>query len=73
MATFATELGSNANGIESLTPSAAMCRVVGEAIGRANVDPPARFADPQSRFILVEHASFHQSRVRRWVSTSANC
>src|SRR5258706_9661922 len=36
--------------------------LVGESIGRADVDPPPRFAHTQSCFILVDHFRLHQSR-----------
>jgi hypothetical protein len=57
----ATKLWSNANGIKSFAPSTAMSRVVGESIGRADVDPPPRFTHVQSCFILVDHFRLHQS------------
>src|SRR5260221_2156780 len=57
-----TKLRSNANRIKSGATSAAMSCVMGESLGRADVDPPARCADPQSRFILIEYTSLHQSR-----------
>src|SRR2546428_10611510 len=62
MAAFATKLGRNANGIKRFASSTAMSRIVGEAIGRADVDPPPRCADAQSGFILVDHVRLHQSR-----------
>ena len=59
----ATKLGSNANGVERRTSSARMSCVVGELIRRADMDPPAYFADAQPRFILVDHVRLHQSRL----------
>src|SRR5712691_91669 len=58
----ATKLWSNANGIQSRAPSPGMSRVVGESIGRADVDPPPGCAHAQSGFILVDHVRLHQSR-----------
>src|SRR5256885_13567709 len=58
----AAKLRSNANRIQGLAPSAAMSRIVGESLRRADMDPPPGFADPQPGFILIEYARFHQSR-----------
>src|SRR5256714_10284394 len=58
----ATKRRSNANGIECLASSARMSGIVGKSIRRADVDPPALFANAQSRFILVDHLRPHQSR-----------
>jgi hypothetical protein len=35
---------------------------VGESIRRVDMNPPALFAHSHPRFILVDHARFHQSR-----------
>lgn len=39
--------------------------VVGEPISRADVNPPALFADPHARFILGKHWTFDQRRFDR--------
>src|SRR5260221_3638681 len=58
----ATKRLSNANGIQSGAPSLGMSRVVGKSISRADVDPPPRFADAQSGFILVDHVRLNLRR-----------
>ena len=55
MAAFATKPGSNANRIQRFAPAILMSRVVGESLGRADMDPPPRCADAQGGFILVDH------------------
>ena len=62
MDTGATKLGSNANGIQRFASSIGMSRIVGEWSSRADVDPPPRFADAQSGFVLLDPLRLHQSR-----------
>jgi hypothetical protein len=62
MAAFAPKQWRNPNGIERFAPSARMRRLVGEPIRRADVDPPPRFANPRSGFILMDHIGLDQSR-----------
>ena len=57
-----TKLWRNANGIQRFAPSAPMSCVVGEAIRRADVNPPPRCANAQPRFILVDDVRLHQGR-----------
>jgi hypothetical protein len=59
------KLRSNPNSIHALTPSAWMDSIVGKLIRCADVDPPATFAHPQARLILMQDTSLHQSGFQR--------
>jgi hypothetical protein len=61
MAAFATKQRCNANGIKSGATSGRVSCVVSESVSRADVDPPTSSPHPQAGFILIEHASLHQS------------
>src|SRR5215469_30284 len=51
MDTGAMKLWSNADSVQGLASTTGMSRVVGEAIRRANVNPPSLFAHPHSCLI----------------------
>src|SRR5512135_2235910 len=57
----ATKLGSNPNGIKRRSSSARMSSIMGQAIRRADMDPPALFANAHPRFILMDHLRLDQS------------
>ena len=51
----------NTNSIQGGTPSSGMSSRVGEAIRRADMDPPPGCADTHCGFILMDHVRLHQS------------
>jgi hypothetical protein len=61
MAAFATKLWGNPNGIKGSPPSAVMSSRMGQAIRRADMDPPALFANSHPSLMLMDHVRLDQS------------